>query len=845
MDNQVKVLNYPLDFLLGDRFGKYSKYIIQERALPDVRDGLKPVQRRIIYAMLVNGNIPSKAYRKSATAVGFIIGHYHPHGDTSVYDAMVRMSQWWKQSMPLVEMHGNNGSLDDDPPAAMRYTEARLSPISMELLRDIDKDTVNFAPNYDDTDEEPTVLPARFPHLLINGAEGIAAGYSTYIPPHNFKEICEATIYRIKNPKCSLDEIMEIVPGPDFPTGGIIRGKEGIKEALGTGSGSFQVVAKTEIVNQKNNIALVVHEIPFGVVKSLLVASIDKIRNDKEIDGIIEVRDESDRTGLRIVVEMRKEADVNAIVNYLMKKTKLACRYTYNTIVICDKKPLKLGIIPILDYYIDYQIEVINRRVSFDLKKAQARLHIVEGMAVAISNIDELIAIVRSSKSKDEIKKRLMVRFNLDEAQTEAIVTIQLHRLNSVDIADLYDECKKLESIVADLSSIHDNEKKIKGIIVSELSEIVKKYPCKRLSKIEDEVAEFTVEKKPIIKEDVMIAVTKDGYFKRSSIKSYTASKGANPGCKNGDILVSVGKANTSDVLLAFTDKANFLYIPVFELSESKWKDEGKHISNIISLSGDEKIVFTVLVKEFKEGVNLVLCSKSGLIKRSKLTDFVIQRYSKPVMAMKITDSDNIIGVSYTDGDSNIIVLTKKGKMIQYHESKVSLVGVRAAGVKAIVLDNDDEVSSLVCLNKGSKNNVMVLTDRGGFKTFNPSNIISGARLAKPLEVYKFYRSEPHYLIGSCSLVEPYRVAVLSSTQGSRDITFDAKTMPLGKSIRSTLLASKDEKLLGLSDVCLSIIDSNTKTYEYVEKKPEKVATPAEEVEERTITIFDYLDDLK
>lgn len=842
MQDNNKIIDFPLDFLLGDRFGKYSKYIIQDRALPDVRDGLKPVQRRILYAMLVNGNVPSKAYRKSATAVGFVIGHYHPHGDTSVYDAMVRMSQWWKQNAPLIEMHGNNGSLDADPPAAMRYTEARLAPISMELLADIDRDTVNFAPNYDDSDQEPTVLPARFPHLLVNGSEGIAAGYRTNIPPHNFQEVCNATIYRLNNPDCSLEELMEIIPGPDFPTGGIVRGIEGIKDAFNTGYGQIQIVSKTEFVNMKHCMALVITEIPFGVVKNQLVASIDKIRMDKEIDGILEVRDESDRNGLRIVVEMRKDIDVNSVKNYLMKKTNLTVRYTYNTVVICDKQPKQIGIIPILDYYIKHQIDVINRRVKFDLKKAKARLHIVDGLIIAISNLDEVIRIIRASKSKDESKKGLMARFGISEIQAEAIVTLQLYRLNSADIETLKKEDADLNSKIEDLESIMDNEKKIKKIIVKELGEIMKKYPAPRLSKIEDDIEDFTVEKKPILKEDVMVTISKDGYFKRSSLKSYAASEGANPGCKNGDIIVAMGKANTGDVILAFTDRANYLYVPVYELSDTKWKDEGKHISNLISLGGDEKIIYAINVKQFKEKISLVLCSKNGLIKRCSLANYEVQRYSKPVKAMTIGSDDSLVSVSYTDGDSSLLVLTRKGKAIHYHESKVNLVGVRASGVKAVQMEADDNVASMLAIRHGIKFNVAVITDKGGFKIFNPLNIGLTARLAKTSEIYKFYHSDSHYIIGSSFLVPPNKLTVLSTVQGSRELEFDGKTTPLGKSIRSSLLSDKNEVLTAISDAYLPTIDDTVKTFDYVEEV-KKVNVKTEE-DENQQTIFDYLDDL-
>jgi len=842
MDQNKNIFDTPLDYLIGDRFGRYAKYIIQERALPDVRDGLKPVQRRIIYAMLVNGNIPSKPYRKSATAAGFVMGHYHPHGDSSIYEAMVRMSQWWKSNKPLIDMQGNNGSLDDDPPAAMRYTEARLSNISMDLLKDIEKDTVAFAPNYDDSTTEPTVLPSKFPNLLVNGAEGIAAGYSTSIPPHNFNEVNNAVIYRIKNPKCSLDELMEILPGPDFPTGGIIRGKEGLKECLETGGGQVQLEAKYEVVEQKNCNAMIITEIPFGVVKKELVYSIDKIRLEKEIDGIIEARDESDREGLRIVVEIKKEADKNAVISYLMKKTKLSIKYTYNVIAICDKKPIKLGVLPILDYYIKHEVEVINRRTAFDLNKTRIRLHTLEGMVKVLSDIPLFIEIITTSDSKEQIKVRTCEKFSVDMDQAEAVVTIQVYRLNRVDIGATIAECQELKKQEEHLLSILDNERKIKTIICKELEELNKKYVSPRLSMIEDEVNEYVIENKPIIKEDVMYTVTRDGYFKRTSLKSYNSSDIKIPNIKADDAFVGIGQANTSDFLLCFTDKGTYLYVPIHELSETKWKDEGKHINTLITLNGDEKIIKVIAINDFKEDAYVIIATKNGLIKRTKLSEFVPTRYSKPLQCTKLSDDDFVVGVDVSDGDSICCLFSRNGRSVQYHESKISIIGIRAAGVKSMNVKDDDYVNGLIVLNKDEKYDVAVFTDKGAIKIYNPrSSIELSQRMSRTHEIYKFYRTEPQYLIGAVKLTDNCDIYTLSNIElKHRDI--DDKPTTIGKSVRNSIFEVNGEKMVFVTDIKVKFIDSSFKTYESISEANEEIIV---DLKEDNKTIFDYLDDIE
>ena len=850
MENKKNLVHYSLEDMMGDRFGAYSKYIIQDRALPDVRDGLKPVQRRILYAMYNAGNTQSSGYRKSAKTVGNVIANYHPHGDTSVYDAIVRMSQWWKQSLPLIDMQGNNGSLDDDPAAAMRYTEARLARISDELLRDLDKNTVAMALNFDDTELEPTVLPSRFPNILVNGAKGIAAGYATDIPPHNFNEVIEGCIYRIKHPKCTLDEMMQIIKGPDFPTGGIIRGVQGIKDAFETGSGTIQIVSKTELVTAKGITTLVITEIPFEVVKSNLVASMDKIRINHDVDGIIEVRDESDRQGLRIVVEMKTEANPNAIVNYLMRKTELSVRYTYNTVAICNKKPMQLGLLPILDYYIAHQIDVITRRSRFDLDKSKARIHILDALIMAKNNIEEVVRIIQHSKDKGDSKNNLIQRFGFSELQAEAIVMLHLYRLSSTEVVTLEEERKSLLELVTKLELILSDPSVLKKTLIDELKDISKAYNMPRRSVIENDMLEFTIEKQPIIKEDCYFTITRDGYVKRSSVKSYTASEGNLPGCKYGDIIISSGKAATTDVLLAFTDRANLLYIPVNEMPDIKWKDEGKHISYLISLTGEDKIISAILVSDFKDGVYLDFCSKQGLIKRCKIQDFVLQRYSKPVCCMKLAAEDRLIAATYSTGDSYFELISSFGHLIRYHENEVNVIGYRAAGVKAMRLAKDEEITCMVSINHGCKSNLVALSDKGSCKIFNPEAITATQRLAKYTELYKYYKSEPQTIVSMLLFDPQTKYYVLSSLNGIREIQFDStKATPIGKSLRNTIATTRGETYLWLSDFSVANIDAKTTTYQVAEVKSENGSNPPSsddknEPEQHQSTIFDLIDDL-
>ncbi|MCD7839137.1 MAG: DNA topoisomerase IV subunit A [Erysipelotrichaceae bacterium] len=738
-----------LDEIMGDRFGKYSKYIIQDRALPDVRDGLKPVQRRILYAMYKDGNTHLKPYRKSAKTVGNVIGNYHPHGDTSVYEAMVRLSQGWKMRAPLVDMQGNNGSIDNDPAAAMRYTEARLSPISLELLKDLDKDTVQMALNFDDTEYEPTVLPAKFPNLLVNGATGISSGYATDIPPHNLGEVIDATIYRIQHSHCSLDKIMEFIKGPDFPTGAIVEGKEGIKTAFSKGRGKVIVRSKTEIIEKKNMNQIVISEIPYEVNKAELVRKMDEIRVNRLIDGIIEVRDESDRNGLSIVVDLKKDVDVQNTLNYFYKNTDLQKNYNYNMVAIRDKRPECMGIIEIIDGYIDHAIEVVTKRSIYDLQKAKDRKHIVDGIIKAVSILDDVVYTIRHSKDKANAKHNIQAQFGFSEKQAEAIVTLQLYRLTNTDIVTMQKELDELENTIQQLNAILDSDKVLRNTIISELKQIKKQYPMPRLTQIKDEVQEVSInEEAMILSEDIYVSVSRDGYIKRISIRSYNARGETRIGKKEDDLLLDIHKANTTDKLLVFTSKGNYLYIPLHKLEEFRWRELGKHISYLIKVSPEEKMIGSILVKDFQKPLYVILATQNGQIKRVLLKDFEVTRYSKPIKCMNLKTDDNLVSVGLTDGNQGIVLTSKNGFVSLYSEQEVSILGLKAAGIKAMTLKND-EIISMNIFNPAQDDAYVLICDNISIKRIHLSDIPSCNRNTKGHVIYKSPKNKPIYAYGS------------------------------------------------------------------------------------------------
>ncbi|QGH34658.1 DNA topoisomerase IV subunit A [Gracilibacillus salitolerans] len=748
---EEKFLDLPLEDVMGDRFGRYSKYIIQDRALPDARDGLKPVQRRILFAMHEEKNTHDKSFRKSAKTVGTVIGNYHPHGDSSVYEAMVRLSQTWKVRNVLVEMHGNNGSVDGDPPAAMRYTEARLSAIASELIRDIDKGTVDYIPNFDDTIDEPVVLPARIPNLLVNGSTGISAGYATEIPPHNLGEIIDAIIKRLDKPSVTIEELIDIVKGPDFPTGGIIQGYEGLKKAYQTGKGKIVVRGKATIEPLKGNREqIVIDEIPFEVNKAVLVKRMDELRIDRKVEGIAEVRDETDRTGLRIVVELKRNADSQGVLHYLYKNTDLQITYHFNMVAIKDKTPQLLNLLQMIDAYIEHQKEVVTRQTKFDLNKAEKRAHIVEGLIKAVSILDELIQTIRASKDKQDAKKRIMEAYDFTEPQAEAIVTLQLYRLTNTDITALEKEANELQKAISEYQAILADEKKLLSVIKKDLRSMKKQYADARHTKIEEKIEELKINVEvTVASEDVITSVTEQGYVKRTSIRSYTASSDEDFTIKENDHLISLLELNTTDHLLLFTNKGRYVPIPVHQLPDIRWKELGQHLSNIAALDKDETIVKAIPIREFAKDKYLIFFTKNGMVKKSTLDLYVSQRFSRPLIALNLKKDDELINVYETDGNQDIFVATNKGYGLWYHESEVSAIGQRAAGVKAIQLKADEYVVNAVMMDElQEKRHLFVTTQRGACKRMTIDRFEKSSRAKKGLVMLRELKAKPHRIVG-------------------------------------------------------------------------------------------------
>lgn len=725
-----RIEDYALEEIMGLRFGAYAKEIIQDRAIPDVRDGLKPVQRRILFAMYKAGYTYDKKYVKCAATVGDVLGKYHPHGDSSVYDAMVRMSQWWKQNSILVDMKGNNGSMDGDGAAAYRYTEARLAKISNELLADLEKNTVNFAPNFDDRLLEPTVLPAKFPNLLVNGTMGISAGYATNIPPHNLGEIIDATIKRIESPNCKLDTILEIVKGPDFPTGGIACGIDGIRDAFKTGKGRVIVKSKYDIVKEKGKEKIIITEIPYDVNKALLVNKIDGIRIDKKIDGMAEVRDESDREGLRIAIDLKAGANADLVLNYLFKNTDLQISYNYNMVAIVNRVPKTLGILEILDAYIAHNREVILNRTKFDLAANEKAMHIVEGLIKCISILDEVIKVIRASKNKSDAKNNLVKEFDFTMEQAEAIVTLQLYKLTNTDVIELEEKMEKLAKLIEGLKAILSDEEVLKYVMKKELKLIKKEYATPRLTKIEENIQEIKLDIKEMIpKENVVVVVTNEGYLKRVSSKSYAAST-EDTTLKPGDFVTGLYECTTLDTLMVFTNLGNYLFIPVYKIPDMKWKELGKHVNNIIMLQDGEKVLTSYIYNKNK---TLVLASKEGMAKRTLMSDFEVQRCNKPMTALKLKANDELVSVNLAT--DNILFITANGYYLNYKSEELPIVGTKASGVKGISLKEDQLITTISYDDKTEY--VTLFTDNKTAKRVKISDLETHSRAKKGSTILK------------------------------------------------------------------------------------------------------------
>ncbi|MCJ1776990.1 DNA topoisomerase IV subunit A [Mammaliicoccus sciuri] len=757
-----QIQNLPLEDVIGDRFGRYSKYIIQDRALPDVRDGLKPVQRRILFAMYKDGNTYDRNFRKSAKTVGNVIGNYHPHGDSSVYDAMVRMSQDWKLRHVLIEMHGNNGSIDNDPPAAMRYTEAKLSKLAEVLLQDIDKETVEHVQNFDDTAMEPMVLPARYPNLLVNGSTGISAGYATDIPPHNLGEVIDATLKLIDKPSTSVDELIEHIKGPDFPTGGIIQGLDGIKKAYKTGKGKIVVRSKVEIEKIRGGREqIVVTEVPFEVNKGTLVKKIDELRADKKIEGIVEVRDETDREGLRIAIELKKDINSEGVLNYLYKNTDLQVLYHFNMVAINNRRPELLGLKQILESYIEHQKEVVTRRSQYELSQAQKRMHIVEGLIKALSILDEVIETIRASKNKRDAKENLIAKFEFTEEQAEAIVMLQLYRLTNTDIVSLENEFDELKQTIERLKDILQNEKSLFKVIKNELRAVRKEFADERLTEIEEKIEEIKIEKEILVpSEETIVSVTHDGYIKRTSNRSYIASGVEEVGLKDGDYLLMHEKMNTQDTLIVFTNKGNYLFIPVHEIVDLKWKDLGKHISQMIPIDDDERVISVNKETDFKPSSNYIIATKNGMIKKSTNDKFKASRITKPLVAIKLKADDEVVTVLKIVNDELITVITEKGMSLTYDTDELSDIGLKAAGVKSINLKDNDKV---VMTDKlPNDQSVFIVTDRGSVKRMKAEQFVPAKRSQRGLMILKELKSKAHRIVFARTVSEDETCVIIS-----------------------------------------------------------------------------------
>ncbi len=835
-----KIEEYSLEEIMGERFGRYCKTIILDRALPDVRDGLKPVQRRILFGMYKSGNTYDKKYRKSAKAVGEIMGNYHPHGDSSIYDAMVRMSQDWKMATPYIDMHGNNGSMDGDGPAAMRYTEARLAKVSNVLLNDINKDTVLMAPNYDDTLMEPVVLPAGFPNLLVNGSTGISAGYATNIPPHNLSEVIDATIKRIDSPNCTLDTIMSVMPGPDFPTGGVIEGAKQIREAYETGKGKIIVKSKYEIVKEKSKEFIVITEIPYEVNKAMLVKKMNDIRIDKKIDGILEVRDETSRGELRIVIDLKKDANKDLIINYLLKNTDMQVSYSFNMIAIAGRRPRQLGVLKILDYFIDHRKEVITRRTRFDLAHAKERYHILEGLIKAISILDDVIRVIRASKNKADAIVNLVKEFSFTEKQATAIVMLQLYRLTNTDITDVENEMKELKEAIEKYELILSDETELKKVIKNELKDVKKEFGYDRKTLIKDEITEIKIDLNAMIpKEDVIVVVTNEGYVKRVSKKSYSASEGEDTLVKENDYVIGLFEQNTLDTLLLFTNKGNYLYIPVHELPELKWKELGKHVSNIIPIKQDEKIIKSLAISKFDER-EIITFTKNGMVKKSLLSDFVVQRYSKPVTFIKLKDDDEVVSVCM-DMYNEVFISTKKGYGLWYDRSEIPTIGLRTAGVKAINLKDDIVVDALTF--DGASEYVTIITHKGLAKRIKLEEFEKTSRAKRGLLLLREVKSNPQEII-KVFVGDAKKNIIIRSNEKEKELKLTEIPIMDRYSTGSTISKSIIDDVYEIKELTKDDLENSKDISKPISKQEskEKKEISLKEIDDKFMTIDDFLD---
>lgn len=840
-----KINDFALEEIMGERFGRYAKYIIQDRALPDVRDGLKPVQRRILYSMYKDKNTYDKETRKSAKTVGNVIGNYHPHGDTSVYDAMVRLSQKWKQRVILVDMQGNNGSIDGDGPAAMRYTEAKLAKISNILLEDIEKDSVEMALTFDDYSYEPTVLPAYFPNLLVNGSTGISAGYATNIPPHNLGEVIDATIKRIDSPNCRLDTIMDIVKGPDFPTGGIVEGKDALIKAYTTGKGKVVVKARYSFETVKGKDQIVITEIPYDTLKCNIIRKIEEIRLDKKIDGIVEVRDESDKNDeLRIVIDLKKDANKDLIINYLLKNTDLQTNYTFNMVAIVNKTPKTLGILEMLDAFIAHNKEVVTKRTKFDLDVDLKKIHIIEGFIKALDILDEVIKTIRKSKNKTDAIENLMHEYEFTKAQAEAIVMMQLYKLTNTDVTELKNEFDALTKEIAYFREILASEEKLMGVIKDKLRSIKKEFADSRRTTIKDEVSEIKIDTLDMIsKEDFIVCISNNGYVKKVSLKSYNMTNNEYPGVRENDYIEGFYKINNIDTVLLFTNLGNYLFLPVREIQEAKYKDIGSHISNYIKVSDGEKIVKSIGVAKFDDTI-ITAFTKLGMVKRMLLKDFEVSRYTKPITMFKLKDNDELISINKNDGEETLVI-TKEGNALKYNTNEIPVVGLRTSGVKSINLNNKDEVISAFVVSN-SKEYVTLFTDRNTAKRVKIDEIPKTTRAKKGSSIIKSPKTKTYNLFKGFNTNSKTIFGILDGDIGymkSSDINIMDK-----QSVGSTITKKNIEDIFvvtKLKEIKINNEEINEpKEEKHEEKKTEEVKQEKKETKSQ-LTMSDFFEEFK
>ena len=853
----------PMEDVMGDRYATYAKYVIQDRAIPDVRDGLKPVQRRIIFTMFRNNNVFNKPTRKCAHTVGAVMGTFHPHGDTSIYEALARMSQDWKVRYPLIDFQGNNGSIDGDAPAAYRYTESRLSELSNELVRDIEKKTVDMQLNFDDTEFEPTVLPARFPNLFVNGTEGIAVALATEIPPHNLREIIDATIYRIGHKTATIEDLMQFVLGPDFPGGGIIYESEGLKNIYLTGRGRIEIASRTEIVQNKDNQQIIITEIPYKTQKNQLVFEIDKIVHSKAIDGLLEVRDESDWKGIRIVIDCKKDAKVELLLQYLMNKTGLVSSYSTNMVAIVDGRPKTLNLLSYIDAYIAHQVDVVTRKSQFDLDRFKARLHIVEGLIYASLNINEVVEIIKKSKDKADSKLNLMKRYEFSNEQAEAIVTMPLYKLSHTDEVILEKEKETLLKDIETLEGILSDEAKLNRVLVRELKAIAEKYGDDRRTSIEEKQEVAPIDKRALIaKEEVMVALSRDGYVKRSTLKSYRSS-GDNPlpGLKSGDELVGIGLLTTTDYLICFTNQGNYICIPVHKITENRWKDEGAHINAFSTLGTNEKIIKAIAVSDLRNDIYLGVLSKFGQIKRMPLNAIELGKRARPIRNMRLLNGDEVADVQVLSGNSNLIVISSNGNVTYFNENELSVLSSKAGGVKSMAGLGKNNAIALIAFDEEEKSKIIRFTDKGHYRIFDNAHVMLTNRLGKAQLVMPCFKSDIHHVVSAFKLdrkQDLLKINLFLSDDSYYEFNLNEYYLSdLDKYAKKNIDIPSKEKVVDVRDTTIEIVDKKTISHPIIIKEKPPISLdesgelddendePVKEEKEgfEQISIFDDLDE--